>query len=208
MRRDPSRIISPSHALVQEYIGSFVRFLMVLCLISSLVPLSLPAKRFKESQVKSVFLFNLTKFITWPTKTASPEDKNFTIGILGENPFEPHLEQTVVDEKIMQRSIEIFYYQSSRDIEWQKMQILFIGADFYKDLSPLLERARKFEVLTVSDIRGFCDAGGMITLLKADQRVILEINIEETMASGFLVSSHVLKLARLIGKLPETGGSN
>jgi hypothetical protein len=53
-----------------------------------------------EYKVKSVFIFNFTKFVDWPSTSFESEDSPFIIGIIGNNPFGNYLEETVLGEKV------------------------------------------------------------------------------------------------------------
>jgi hypothetical protein len=60
--------------------------------------------------------------------------------------------------------------------------------------------------LTVSDIGGFAQAGGMIGLVEADQRIRFDINLATTHQANLKLSSQLLKLATIVeqsGGVPE-----
>jgi hypothetical protein len=157
------------------------------------------AKAFEESQVKAVFLFNLTKFIVWPDGGRRRGDKvDFVIGIIGEDPFEGHLEKVFQNETFKGRHIVIRRYNSQEHLAWPELDLVFIGAEFNRWVPEFRRQARAFGVLTVGDVEGFCLAGGMINLLTIDDRVRIEVNVEETRMSDLAVSAQVLKLARIV----------
>jgi hypothetical protein len=56
----------------------------------------LPSLAYK---IKAAFLFNFTQFIDWPAATFPVADSPFVIGVLGEDPFGPYLDETVAGEK-------------------------------------------------------------------------------------------------------------
>src|SRR6266852_4378714 len=60
-----------------------------------------------EYQLKGVFLFNFAQFVEWPP-TAFPEPQTpLVIGVLGEDPFGPYLDETVRGEKVNNRPLVV-----------------------------------------------------------------------------------------------------
>lgn len=169
--------------------------------IGLLLAAFLPAVRaqvFAEGEVKAVFLFNLTKFIVWPAEVDDGAKTQFSIAILGTDPFGRHLDRVILNETFKGRRIAIRYYQKQQEVDWQEIDLLFIGAEMLGNLSDIRLAARRSGVLTVGDTTGFCRAGGMVNLLTVDNRVKIEINLAEAKNSDFAVSSQLLKLAGIV----------
>jgi len=61
----------------------------------------------REYQVKAIFLYNFAQFVTWPTAAFPDARMPITIGILGDDPFGPFLEDAVRGEVIDGRSLTI-----------------------------------------------------------------------------------------------------
>lgn len=181
------------HCRVFIFAGVVVCFLQV-----ALLPAVRAAEIFAESEVKSVFLFNLTKFVEWPEQIDEKEKKQFSIAILGNDPFGRHLDEVMKDETVRGEKIAIRRYRKQEEVHWQDIDLLFVGGELLGDLAKLRHAAHRFGVLTVSDVAGFCHAGGMVNLLTAGSRVRLEVNLEEAKKSDFQISSHVLKLADIV----------
>ncbi len=155
------------------------------------------ADAFEENQVKAVFFFNLTKFVSWENDRSIPQ-KKFTIGIVGEDPFGDFLDKVVADEMVHGKTLVVQRYRDVNNINWQEIGLLFIAKNKMIALDALLQNARKFKVLTVGDIAGFCESGGIVNLLKVGRRIRLQINIEEARKNALLISAQVLKLAQIV----------
>ena len=176
-------------------------FIMVGGVVCFLLAAFLPAVRaqvFHESEVKAVFLFNLTKFIVWPEEIDDGSKTQFSIGILGTDPFGRHLDRVILSETIKGRRIGIRHYQKQEEVEWQEIDLLFIGEELLDNLPEMRLAARRSGVLTVGDTTGFCHAGGMVNLLTVGNRVKIEINLVEAKQSDFILSSQLLKLAGIV----------
>jgi len=62
----------------------------------------------------------------------------------------------------------------------------------------LLEQARLAHTLVVSASPGFAEAGSHINLYEEDGYLRFEINVDATQQAGLTVSSHLLKIARVV----------
>ena len=175
-------------------VGILLFFLVRLAFPSAVVG----AQVFHESEVKAVFLFNLTKFIVWPEEIDDGGKTQFSIAILGTDPFGRHLDRVILSETVKGRRIGIRHYQKQEEIQWQEIDLLFIGKELLGNLDDVRLAARRSGVLTVGDTTGFCHNGGLVNLLTAGNRVKIEINLEEAKKSDFAISSQLLKLAGIV----------
>lgn len=171
-------------------------------LLSTFLP-ALGTHIFAESEVKAVFLFNLTKFIVWPEEIEGGPKAKFSIAILGPDPFDRHLDQVIRGETVKGRNITIHHYRNEQEIPWQETDLVFISENMLGSLADIRVAARRAGVLTVGDTAGFCRAGGMVNMPTVDSRVKIEINLGEAKESGFVVSSHLLRLAAIVTTAAE-----
>lgn len=162
------------------------------------------AEIFDQNQVKAVFLFNLTNFITWPSSTDSAEQAPFTIAILGNDNLGGYLDQVVSGETINGRAVQIMRLSSLDQLHTISCDLLFIASDQMPLWPQIREIAHARHFLTVSDVNGFSSRGGMITLAAVGRKIHIEINMEETRRNQFEVSSKLLKLARIVTGTKET----
>lgn len=198
--KTPSRQHSASFRRARRItvlVGVVLLFFVIL-LVQTGFATAVRAKAFEESEVKAVFLFNLTKFIVWPNEINDGPQTEFAIAILGTDPFGNHLDKVITSESVKGRKIRIRRYQNRQEVQWQEIALLFIGREMVGDLADLRIAARASGVLTVGDVGGFCQAGGMVNLLTVENRIKIEVNIEETRKSDFLVSAQMLKLAGIV----------
>ncbi len=74
-------------------------------------PAAAQGVRAAASQVEAVFLFNFAQFVDWPPESFPDSQAPLIIGILGDDPFGPFLEQTVRGETVRGRPVEIRRYR-------------------------------------------------------------------------------------------------
>ena len=146
-----------------------------------------------EYQVKAVFLFNFAQFVTWPSQ--QPSDAPFVIGILGDDPFGSYLDETVRGEKVNNRSLTIQRFR--RNAEARNCNILFIGQSERDRVAQILSSRKGRSVLTVSDIDGFADLGGMIQFFTEKNKIRMRINLDAVKAGNLKISSKLLRVAEV-----------
>jgi|1186.fasta_scaffold45440_2 hypothetical protein len=166
----------------------------VFCLLAHVVYASELPQGPTEAQVKAAYLYNFGKFVRWQ---APAEADSFDICVLGKDPFGPALTHTVAGERIQGTRIV------ARDLpsiaEASKCRILFISKSEESRMKPILAGA-KGNPLTVSDIPGFAEHGGMIGLVDIGGKIRFEVNLRAVNRAGITVSSELLKVAiKVIG---------
>jgi hypothetical protein len=152
----------------------------------------------KEYQIKAVFLFNFTQFVEWPVATFPTNDTPICIGILGNDPFGPSLEETVQGETIGNRKLVI---QRSHQVEDLKnCHLLFISKSEQGHVPEILSALNPTAVLTVSEVDGFTLNGGNINFYLEGNKVRFEINPDTARSRGIKLSSQLLRLGKIINR--------
>lgn len=145
------------------------------------------------NQVKAVFLYNFTQFVTWPPEAFAGSNSPFVIGVLGNNPFGPYLEKVVEGETVAGRSIVIRYYTEANQV--RNCQLLFINKENPREaLTELAGNA----ILTVGDRESFIRSGGMISFYLDKNKIRFYINTKNAKAANINISSKLLRLANVI----------
>jgi hypothetical protein len=147
----------------------------------------------REYTVKGAFIYNFALFVDWPPNAFASDSAPFVIGVLGKNPFGEALDkmqgQSIKGRKVVVRAL-------SNAEEGADCQLVFISASERGRLHQILALLRKGHVLTVSDLEGFTDAGGMVNFVTIEDKVRFEINLKEARSAKLRISSQLLKLAR------------
>ena len=145
-----------------------------------------------EYQIKAGFLLNFAQFVTWPSESS---EAPFVIGILGDDPFGSYLDETVRGQKVNNRSLTI--QRLRRRADPRTCNILFISQSERDQVAQVLSNLKGRPVLTVSDIDGFTDAGGMIQLFTEKNSIRMRINLDAVKSSNLRVSSKLLRVAEV-----------
>jgi hypothetical protein len=155
-----------------------------------------------EYQVKAAYLLNFGKFVTWPANPPSTTP-DFPICVFGEDPFGSLLDATVRGEKIDGKPVVAQRIKAGENAAGCK--VLFVGRSEEAHRKRLLAGLKKSGVLTVSDIPGFLDHGGMIQFVTTGSRVRFEVNLNAAQEGGIALSSELLKVATAVRGKPEGG---
>jgi hypothetical protein len=153
----------------------------------------LTAQSAGEYELKAAFLYKFASFVEWPDALSNGP---LCIGVLGQDPFGPALDEVVKGKAYHGRSFEIRRFKPGQ--ESSKCQVLFIGALEPRKLHAVLDRLQGAAVLTVSDVPAFCENGGMVNLGLAGNKIQLEINMEAAEKAGLHLSSKLLSLAKIV----------
>jgi hypothetical protein len=153
----------------------------------------------REYQVKAVFLFNFAQFVEWPPAAFAGASSPLVIGILGGDPFGAYLDETVRNEKVNNRPLEIQRYHRVDEIK--TCHILFISPSEIERYEQISAGLQGRSILTVGDTEGFATRGGMIRFLIEQNRIRLRVNVGTARAAGLTISSKLLRAAEIV----ETG---
>lgn len=146
-----------------------------------------------EYQVKAVCVLNAARFVTWPAPAFSSADSPVVIGVLGENPFGPLLEQVVKGETVQKRRIVV--RRVSLD-EAPAVHVLFISASERTRLEGVLRALNGTSVLTISEIDRFTESGGMVGLNLVRGKMRLETNADAARRVNLKFDSQFLLMTR------------
>ena len=150
-----------------------------------------------EYEVKAAFLYNFARFVEWPAEAKGGADQPFVVGILGDDPFGTTLDRTLLGKMLEARPIVVRRMASLE--EEPRVNILFVGGRDKAQLGRVLRTLSGTPVLTVGEMAGFAEQGGMIGFRTENQRVRFDINAGQASRAGLKISSQLLKLARIVG---------
>ena len=191
-----SRFRLPAAKFVSAAVSHAIR--MFFAMVIATCPL-VPAQTsgFQEGAVKAVFLFNFAQFVEWPPEAFPSPTSPMVIGVLGDDPFGPLLDEAVNREVVKHHELVVQRFRRVEEI--RTCHILFISRSEVKSLEGILAKLNGRAILTVGDSDEFAVRGGMIRFLTADNRVRMRINLKAAKAAGLTVSSNLLRAAEIVG---------
>ena len=159
-----------------------------------------------EYKIKSGYLYNFTKFVTWPEDNAD----TFNLCILGNDPF-GHLIDPIEQRSAFGRPIKLFRFPSIDSINATSdlslhCHMLFVSSSIQD--SPFMIKGKLGfrdidNTLTIGDSETFAMQGGMIGFINRQGKIKLQINLKTIKEGGLKVSAKLLEVSELV-----EGGSN
>lgn len=159
--------------------------------------------RTDEYQIKAAFLYNFSKFAEWPDEAQSTSAP-FVIGIVGEDPFGPALDNLVQGKNWNGRRIAVKRLDAKGN--FHGCHILYISNSERTEVPRILAAVKGEHVLTVGEFDRFLRQGGSIAFDIEDDRIRITINLIAAEASGIKLSSKLLGLARVMTSSREAVG--
>lgn len=166
-----------------------------------------------EYQVKAAFLYNFIKFVDWPEEEAADSNKPIIIGIIGKDPFGSAFE-SVKDNLVKGRKVVIWRFKGIEKLKKsaendnseqhpeiesiRKCQLLFICQSEKEKLNEIIKLIKDHSILTVGDIQGFLESGGIINFVVDENKVRFEINAIAAKGAKLEIRSQLLRLARKV----------
>ena len=149
-----------------------------------------------EYQIKAGFTCKFVKFVKWPMEVFPEKGTPFTIGILGKDPFGSVMDEAIKDLTIKKRKFAVKRYNDVNGLEF--CHILFIARSERERLDKIITQLHESPTLTVSEMDGFCQQGGMINYVIKYNKVRFEVNVEAAREAGLEISTQFLRLADIV----------
>jgi hypothetical protein len=173
------------------------RCLAFLSLALSVCPLGAGDDRaMSEYQVKAAFLYNFTKFVSWPAAAFATTNAPFVMGIAGTDPFGKSLDEVMRNEMVGNHPILVKRLRAGYALG--SCHMLFISGSEKEWVESMLAQLRRRPILIVGDTAGFAARGVTVNLLLAQGSVKMEVNHKAAEQAGLEISSKMLGLATIV----------
>ena len=183
-------------------IKDFIEKLIHLCLpmLYLLIGVGLPADicagTVEEYSVKAALAFNFARFTDWPPETLVDSPKTLNICIFGDNAVLEAFAD-VEGKRVKGRRIVLKRVRSMR--KSVDCELFFVSGSPRELLPKIFAAVEGKPVLTIGEMAGFTEAGGIINLVKTEKRIRFEVNLKAAQRAGLKISSRILKLATIVG---------
>jgi hypothetical protein len=159
-------------------------------LLMSACSLAIPAEvQTTEYRVKTAFLYNFSRFVTWP-EAALRDRTGFSLCVIGSDPFGTLLDK-LAGKTVQNHPLVVRRLGSLAMLD--DCQLVYIGKNAALDDVLLLLGEKP--VLTVSEATDFVEQGGIIQFTLVQNKVRFRINVDAASNAGLIISSKLLSLA-------------
>ena len=151
----------------------------------------------KESILKAALLYNFTKFVTWPERSEEEGSTDtLVVCVLGGQEIQQAM-KSIEGQMVEARSIVVQQILDPENLPWCDVAYFAKTEDAPLEASIDYPRSDK-PILTVSDHPGFALAGGVIEIIREDNKLAFDVNLTSARYKSLPLSSRLLSLARNI----------
>lgn len=158
-----------------------------------LMPLPAAAQDVTEPALKAAFIYNFAKFTEWPADvmtTAAP----LHLCVLGDPAIGDALERVVQGRTLAGHSIEVSRAESAGPPR-AGCHILYVSGVTAEQAAKVVVSLRDAPVLTISDVSGFTQLGGIAQFFFKHGQLRFSVQVEAARRARLQISSRLLALA-------------
>lgn len=144
-----------------------------------------------EQQVKTSYLYNFMQFVVWP-EDVFDESGKFNLCVVTGPHYDTAL-SALKSERVNDHEIAVHRFDEPAQAASVRCHLLFITRD--KSSSAPANISAERGLLTIGDMPGFLESGGIINLVEVRGKIRFEINQQAAQRSGLTVSSKLLDLS-------------
>lgn len=145
-----------------------------------------------ERAVRAAFVFNLTKYVSWP----QGHQDHLGLCVSGGGAMGPVLKQVLEGKVTDGRRINVLLRPT--EIELRDCDMLYVEESSASRIRAALDRIRSKAVLTVGDTDQFTRSGGMVALVRSGDQIEIHVNLDSVHSQRLQMSSRLLNLAVIV----------
>jgi hypothetical protein len=142
------------------------------------------------SQAQSMFIYNFSRLIQWPTGSTTGE---FVIGVIGDNEVYSSLVSFVANKKVGAQSIIVKKFNDPQSIS--RCQILFVGDSKISKFPEVISKIQGYNSLLITEKRGMINSGSAIDFVLVEDKLKFVMNAENAEKYNLIVSKSLEDMA-------------
>jgi YfiR/HmsC-like len=174
------------------------RLSLAIPLAALLLARAMQGQSVEENNMKAAILYNLAKFVEWPSSTFRNPTDPIVACVLGDTSFGRSLDRELNGKLLDDRKFVIRHVSEIRQASG--CQILMFATSERKGWRSVLSELPAVGLLTVGEADGFASDGGVVNLRVESGKVRIQINVEAAKSEGLQISSRLLSLAQIVKK--------
>jgi len=146
-----------------------------------------------EPALKATFIYNFAKFTEWPAASVSAAAP-FVICVLGDTAVGEALERMVQGRLLAGHSMAVFDVPPAGP--QRECHVLYVSGVTGAQSAQLVTGLRDVPVLTISDVEGFTERGGIAQFFFERGHLRFGVNLVSAKRAGLQLSSKLVALAK------------
>lgn len=149
----------------------------------------------EEAQVKSAIILNMARYVEWPADTFANDSAPLGICTLGQNKLATAM-ASLHGKTVKGHPVTVRRMSGSGDLGG--CQVIVVDTHERRSAANLVDKVRKMPILTIGDLAGFTQDGGIVELYLHEGKVRFEVNLAAAHQNRLRISSQLLKVARVV----------
>ena len=146
------------------------------------------------SQRQAVYLYNFVSYVEWPKLVFTGETKNIDLCIIGKDTLGYNIDK--VAKKALELSkVQINIRRNAQGGDLSTCNIAYISKSEEASYASTLASLKQHPVLTVSEIKGFADNGGVIEFAIKRGKLGFKTNIKSAKEQNLKIGSELLEIS-------------
>ncbi len=146
----------------------------------------------EEYTVKVALVFNFARFSEWPEQDLNDDEDVLRVVIYGDKGLESVF-SSIEGMQVGERKIQIIMVENHENIP--DCHLLFLAKTERDDWPQILAILQDKAVLTVGEMNGFIESGGIMNFTLDNNKIGFEVNLDQARKKNIVISSRILKLA-------------
>jgi hypothetical protein len=149
----------------------------------------------REYDVKIGFIYNFAKFVTWPKEAFDKDPDTLVLCYVADDPSLKAFYK--LNGKIIKgRKIKVVAFDDGACLE--QSHIIFFATQNKDYIQQILEQAKGRSILTIGEVEGFTQWGGVINFFEELNRLRFKVNLAAAQREGLKMSSQLLGSAQIV----------
>jgi len=142
----------------------------------------------REYLIKAAFVYDMLKATQWPKARSG----RVVLCVLGRDPFGPAW-RSIEGRPIGKRKLDVAPVQGGSDLAG--CDALFVSTSERARWPQIRGTLGARPILTMSEMTGFAQDGGMVALMAVDNRLRFDVNLKAVRKAGLSINSDALEQA-------------
>jgi uncharacterized protein DUF4154 len=145
-----------------------------------------------EPALKALFIYNFAKFTEWPSAAVAAAEP-LNLCVVGDQAVGEALEKAVKGRALAGHQLNVA--QVAQVGPAQSCHVLYVSGVTVGRAAQVIEKLRDGPVLTISDLEGFTDRGGIAECFFVDGRLRFKVHSPSAERARLKISSRLMLLA-------------
>jgi hypothetical protein len=191
-RAPPSPTHAPAPGIDRTSRGGFASVTGVSLALVLLMQFLISAQDVTEPALKAAYIYNFALFTEWPAG-AVPTGGPFVMCVLGDDAVGDELERAVKGRTLAGRRMTVSHTKPGSQ---QMCHVLYVSGMTGAQAAQLVTGLRDAPVLTIGDIEGFTEIGGIAQFFFVNGKLRFTVQIESAKRARLQISSRLLALVK------------